>query len=71
MEQAQTSLKARLPVMIEQITEIVVDKGMLSDEEFYQHLRKRNVDCNFLEVQAVASLLLGVQEGGNYSTRRH
>lgn len=68
----QTSpLKARLPLMINEITEIVVAKGILSDEEFFQQLKKRNVDCNFLEVQAVAGMLLGVPEGGVISTRRH
>jgi hypothetical protein len=71
MESTHTSFKERLPVMIEKITEIVVDQGMLSDEEFFQHLKKRNVDCNFLEVQAVAGLLLGITEGGTHSTRRH
>jgi hypothetical protein len=63
-------LKARLPLMINEITEIVVAKGILSDEEFFQQLKKRNVDCNFLEVQAVAGMLLGVTEG-TLSTRRH
>ena len=63
-------LKARLPLIINEITEIVVAKGILSDEEFFQQLKKRNVDCNFLEVQAVAGMLFGVTEG-TLSTRRH
>lgn len=65
-----SSLKERLPFMIDQISDIVATKGLLTDEEFFQHLQKRNVDCTFLEVQAVAGLLLGVTEG-TISTRRH
>lgn len=69
--QEQSSFKERLPAMIEEISKIVVTKGLLSDEEFYEQLRKKKVDCNFLEVQAVAGLLLGVPEDGTISTRRH
>ena len=43
MESTHTSFKERLPVMIEKITEIVVDQGMLSDEEFFQHLKIKTI----------------------------
>lgn len=66
---ANTSFKERLPVLVEEISHIVVKRGLLSDEEFYEILKKKNVPCDFLEVRAVAGLLLGVPEGTGSTTR--